>query len=140
MKVRYAFAALSLAVVALAAAQQDTQKGAGNDAPPIAGSIHLGTSVEETRAVAVGYRASKLLGAKVYNDKNENIGKIGDLVVKPDGTLSLAVVDVGGFLGVGRHQVAIPVEQFAAVAPKVVLPGATKEALKQLPQFEYAKS
>jgi sporulation protein YlmC with PRC-barrel domain len=140
MKVRYAFAALSLAVVALAAAQQDTQKGAENDAPPIAGSIHLGTSVEETRAVAVGYRASKLLGAKVYNDKNENIGKIGDLVVKPDGTLSLAVVDVGGFLGVGRHQVAIPVEQFAAVAPKVVLPGATKEALKQLPQFEYAKS
>jgi sporulation protein YlmC with PRC-barrel domain len=140
MKVRYALAALSLAVVALAAAQQDTQKGAGNDAPPIAGSIHLGTSVEETRAVAVGYRASKLLGAKVYNDKNENIGKIGDLVVKPDGTLSLAVVDVGGFLGVGRHQVAIPVEQFAAVAPKVVLPGATKEALKQLPQFEYAKS
>ena len=140
MKVRHAFAALGLAVVALAAAQQDTQKGAGNDAPPIAGSIHLGTSVEETRAVAVGYRASKLIGAKVYNDKNQNIGKIGDLVVKPDGTLSLAVVDVGGFLGVGRHQVAIPVDQFAEVTPKVVLPGATKEALKQLPQFQYAKS
>lgn len=140
MKVRHVFAALSLAVVALAAAQPDTQKGTENDAPPIAGSIHLGTSVEETRAVAVGYRASKLIGAKVYNDKNQTIGKIGDLVVKPDGTLSLAVVDVGGFLGLGRHQVAIPVDQFEEVTPKVVLPGATKEALKQLPEFQYAKS
>jgi sporulation protein YlmC with PRC-barrel domain len=141
MKIRHALAGLALTLAGLAVAQQDSQQGAGQEAPvpPVAGSIALGTTVEETRAIAVGYRASKLIGASVYNDKNQKIGRIGDLVVKPDGKVSLAVVDVGGFLGLGRHQVAIPVEQFSAVTPKIVLPGATKEALKQLPQFQFAK-
>ncbi len=142
MKTRYAFAAVGLTLASLAAAQQDPQQqDAQQGAAPVAGSVHLGTSVEETRAVAVGYRASRLIGAKVYNDRNQTIGKIDDLVVKPDGTISLAVLDVGGFLGMGRHQVAIPVEQFSSVRPgKAVLPGATKDALKELPQFQYARS
>ena len=141
MKIRHALAGLALTLAGLAVAQQDSQQAAGQEAPvpPVAGSIALGTTVEETRAIAVGYRASKLIGASVYNDKNQKIGRIGDLVVKPDGKVSLAVVDVGGFLGLGRHQVAIPVEQFSAVKPKIVLPGATKEALKHLPQFQFAK-
>ena len=105
----------------------------------MAGSITLGVTVEESTAVAIGYRASKLIGAIVYNDKDAKIGKIGDLIVKPDGTLSLAIVDVSGFLGIGRHHVAIPVGQFTSVKPKIVLPGATKEALKQLPEFQFAK-
>jgi hypothetical protein len=42
---------------------------------------------------------------------------------------------VGGFVGIGKHRVAIPVKQFKEVHPKVVLPGATKEALKNLPDF-----
>jgi len=96
--------------------------------------------VAESIAVAVGYRASKFIGASVYNDKNEKVGRIGDLIIKPDGTLSYAIVDVGGFLGIGQHQVAIPVGQFAAVKPKIVLPGATKDALKALPEFNYSKS
>src|SRR5690242_11338400 len=104
MTTRSSLALLGWTIAALASAQ---------GAAPVAGSIPLGTTVEESRAVAVGYRASKLIGAPVYNDKNEKIGKIGDLIVKPDGTLSLAVVDVGGFLGMGRHHVAIPVEQFS---------------------------
>ncbi|ABS27521.1 PRC-barrel domain-containing protein [Anaeromyxobacter sp. Fw109-5] len=140
MKTRLALAVVGLALAPLALAQQDSQQGGGQTAPPVAGTIPLGTTVEETRAVAVGYRASKLIGAPVYNDKDQKIGKVDDLVVAPDGKVSLAVVDVGGFLGMGRHQVAIPVEQFSAVKPKVVLPGATKDALKQLPEFQYAKS
>jgi hypothetical protein len=47
-------------------------------------------------------------------------------------------VNVGGFLGIGKHLVAIPVRQFTHIAPKAVLPNATKEALKALPKFEYA--
>jgi sporulation protein YlmC with PRC-barrel domain len=106
---------------------------------PVAGRVVLGISATETEAVAVGYRASKLIGALVYNEQNEKIGKVGDLIVKPDGTLSLAIINVGGFLGVGTHHVAIPVQQFKSVQPKLVLPGATKDALKELPAFEYAK-
>ena len=99
----------------------------------------LGVTVTESVAVAVGYRASKLIGATVYNDKGAKIGKVGDLIIKPDGTVSYAIIDVGGFLGIGVHQVAIPVGQFTSVKPKLVLPGATKDALKALPEFHFAK-
>ena len=108
--------------------------------PPVAGVslTPLGITLEQKAIIAPGYRASKLVKADVYNDKGEKIGKIGDLVVAPDGTLSVAVVDVSGFLGMKKHHVAIPVKQFSEVSPKkVVLPGATKDALKQLPEFTY---
>jgi hypothetical protein len=62
------------------------------------------------------------------------------MIIAPDGKLSVAVVDVGGFLGLGAHRVAIPVEQFTQIEPKIVLPGATKQALKGLPEFKYVKS
>ena len=135
MKKIFALGVLGM-ILATASAQQETQ---APQPPPVAGSITLGVTVEESTAVAIGYRASKLIGAIVYNDKDAKIGKIGDLIVKPDGTLSLAIVDVSGFLGIGRHHVAIPVGQFTSVKPKIVLPGATKEALKQLPEFQFAK-
>jgi sporulation protein YlmC with PRC-barrel domain len=109
----------------------------GQQDPPEAGKVVLG--VAEASVVALGYRASKLIGASVYNDRSEKIGKIGDLIVAPDGTLSFAIVDVGGFLGVGRRHVAIPVGQFSDVRPRIVLPGASKDALKALPPFQYAK-
>jgi sporulation protein YlmC with PRC-barrel domain len=104
---------------------------------PVAGVVPLGATVIETEAVATGWRASKLMHAEVYNDANQKIGKIDDFIVSPDGKLSMAVLDVGGFLGIGTHRVAIPVEQLGKVAPKVVLKGATKEALKALPEFRY---
>jgi sporulation protein YlmC with PRC-barrel domain len=128
-----------------AASDQKAAPPAGKDKapasrPPVAGVAlaPLGITIEEKAIIAPGYRASKLVKADVYNDKGEKIGKIGDLIVAPDGKLSVAVVDVGGFLGVKRHHVAIPVKQFSEVSPKkVVLPGATKDALKQLPEFTY---
>ena len=123
----------SLALVSVIAAMAYAQ-----DKAPVAGVVPLGVAVVETEAVATGWRASKLMHADVYNDSNQKIGKIDDFIVSPDGKLSVAVVDVGGFLGLAAHRVAIPVEQFGKVAPKVVLKGATKEALKALPEFKYA--
>jgi sporulation protein YlmC with PRC-barrel domain len=114
-------------------------RGATRDAP-VAGKVPLGVTVEETDLILKGWRASKLVGADVYNDENKKIGKIEDMIVSPDGKVSAAIVDVGGFLGLGKHRVAIPVDQFADIsAKKLVLPKATKEALKELPQFQYAK-
>jgi sporulation protein YlmC with PRC-barrel domain len=115
--------------------QQNQQPQRTASAAPVAGVIPLGVTRVEADLIAPGYRASKLLKQKVYNDKGEKVGEIDDLVLAPDGTLSAAVVEVGGFLGVGKRRVAIPVKQFTAMHPKVTLPGATKEALKGLPEF-----
>jgi sporulation protein YlmC with PRC-barrel domain len=120
------------------AQQKDTTKDTAN--APVAGVVKLGVTVTETEVVAAVYRAKKLIGATVYNDQNEKVGKIEDMIIAPDGKLSVAVVDVGGFLGLGAHRVAIPVEQFTQIEPKIVLPGATKQALKGLPEFKYVKS
>jgi hypothetical protein len=49
----------------------------------------------------------------------------------------MAVVNVGGFLGLPKHLVAVPVRQFTHIAPKAVLPNASKDQLKALPKFEY---
>jgi sporulation protein YlmC with PRC-barrel domain len=123
--------------------QQDSKsdkaaRGATRQAGP-AGVIPLGITIEEQARVLEGWRASKLVGATVYNDQGQRIGKIEDMLVSPDGKLSVAVIDVGGFLGIGKHRVAIPVDQFSDItAKKLVLPKATKETLKALPEFRYA--
>jgi sporulation protein YlmC with PRC-barrel domain len=119
---------------------QSGSSSSGATAPdaPVAGRIPLGVTVQETLLIAKGYRGSKLMHADVYNDKNQKVGKVEDLIVTPDGKLSTAIIEVGGFLGLKRHRVAIPVDQLKFEDnKKVMLPGATKDALKALPEFEY---
>lgn len=111
---------------------------AGSAAAPTAGEVILGTTVEITKAIAVGRRASQLIGAPVQNEHGERIGKIDDFIVAPDNSLSYAIVSVGGFLGIGDRLVSIPVEQLQDQEGKLILPGATKAALEKLPEFVYA--
>jgi sporulation protein YlmC with PRC-barrel domain len=114
--------------------------GAGSARAAVAGSTTFGVTTEEMKVVAVGWSAKKkIMGKAVYNDANQKIGVVDDLIVTPDRSLSYAIIGVGGFLGVGKHDVAIPVNQFKGEGDKIVLPGATKDALKALPKFEYAK-
>jgi sporulation protein YlmC with PRC-barrel domain len=85
-----------------------------------------------------GYRASKLIGTEVTNDKNEKIGKIDDLVVDKNRVL-FAVLQVGGFLGVGGRLVAVPSESLVIddTGRNIQLPGASKEELQKLAEFKY---
>lgn len=53
------------------------------------------------------WRASKVVGLKVYNDQNENVGSINDLLVDKSGNVKAAVISVGGFLGMGSRYVAV---------------------------------
>jgi sporulation protein YlmC with PRC-barrel domain len=108
----------------------------------VAGSTSLGVSAEELRAVAIGWSAKKqVLGKTVYNEKAEKVGVIDDLIIAPDRAVSFAIIGAGGFVGVGRHDVLIPITQLKQQEDgKIVLPGATKEAIKALPKFEYAKA
>jgi sporulation protein YlmC with PRC-barrel domain len=106
----------------------------------VAGSTTLGVTVEEQKAIILGWSAKKhILGKAVHNSSNEKIGAVDDLIIAPDKAVSYAIVGVGGFLGIDRHDVAVPVGQFKLEGEKLMLPGATKEVLKALPRFEYAK-
>ena len=112
----------------------------GYAAAQVAGSTRMGVAVEEMRAVALGWSVKKqVLGQAVYNEQNQRVGKIDDLIIAPDTAISFVIVGAGGFVGVGRHDVAIPVSQLKQQDGKFVLPGATKDAIKGLPKFEYAK-
>src|SRR6202158_5703573 len=57
------------------------------------------------------WRASKLIGVNVYNDNNEKIGDIEELIVDKSGKVDQVVLGVGGFLGMGEHYVAVPMEK-----------------------------
>jgi len=107
---------------------------------PVAGSSVIGVAAAELRAVATGWSVKRqVLGQPVLNDKNEKVGTIDDVVIGPDKLASYAIIGAGGFLGMGKHDVAIPVGQLKQVDGKFVLAGATMEALKAMPPFEYAR-
>jgi sporulation protein YlmC with PRC-barrel domain len=57
------------------------------------------------------WRASKLIGLNVYNDNNEKIGDIQELIVDKSAKVDNVVLGVGGFLGMGEHYVAVPMEK-----------------------------
>jgi sporulation protein YlmC with PRC-barrel domain len=57
------------------------------------------------------WRASKIVGVNVYNDSNESLGSINDLLTDKTGNIKAVVIGVGGFLGVGEHLVAVPFDK-----------------------------
>lgn len=106
----------------------------------VAGTQPLSVTVEQSQALLQGWSTKKsILGKAVYNDKNEKIGSIKDLVVSPDATVSAAIISTGGFLGVATHDVAVPISSLDIRNGNFYLPGATKDALKNTPEFEYNK-
>ncbi len=70
------------------------------------------------------WRASKMVGLSVYNDNNESVGSINDLLTDKNGNIKAVVIGVGGFLGVGEHLVAIPFEKIKFVNEPIVYSGA----------------
>ena len=125
---------ICLAVVGMmgsAFAQQQT---------PVAGTTTIAVPAEELVVLAKGWSATKqIIGKDVYNDKNEKVGQVNDLIIAPDKAVSYAIIEAGGFLGMSKHDVAIRLNNFKLVEGKVILPGATKETVKAMPAFEYAK-
>jgi sporulation protein YlmC with PRC-barrel domain len=88
--------------------------------------------------VAKGYRASKMIGAGVTNEKNEKIGSLDDIILD-NKQVSFAVLQVGGFLGLGGHLVVVPYDSLKVddFGKKIELPGASKDELKKLAEFKF---
>lgn len=69
------------------------------------------------------WRASKVVGLSVYNDKNEKLGSINDILMDKSGSIKAVVLGVGGFLGVGEHLVAVPLDKVKFVTEPVAYTG-----------------
>jgi len=124
------------------------------------------------------WRASKLIGLNVYNDQNEKLGDISEILMDKSGKVDGVVIGIGGFLGVGRHDIKVELSKLKFVDEPVrtlstgttstgttgsgagapasrpatqptsttkskwypdhaVLSGATKDALKGMPEFKF---
>jgi sporulation protein YlmC with PRC-barrel domain len=69
------------------------------------------------------WRGSKMVGLNVYNEKNESLGSINDLLMDKSGNIKGVVIGVGGFLGVGEHLVAMPFDKVKFVNEPVAYTG-----------------
>jgi hypothetical protein len=70
------------------------------------------------------WRTSKVVGLSVYNDNNESLGSINDLLMDKNGSIKAVVLGVGGFLGVGEHLVAVSFDKIKFVDQPVAYIGA----------------
>src|ERR1700692_4479584 len=129
----------SIAIAATVGAMLSGAIGA-SQGQQVVGSTQLGLAGGEVRGGTVGWSAKRqILGQPIYNDQGEAIGKADDIIIAPDKAVSYAIIGAGGFLGVGKHDVAVPVSQLKQSDGRFVLAGATKEAIKAMPPFEYAR-
>lgn len=105
---------------------------------PVVGTVLTGVNAESV--ATTGYRATKLLGSSIYNDKGEDIGKLEDFIIGSDDSVSVAIIGVGGFLGVDERMVAVPVDVIKMNDKgQLQISGASKAQLEALPAFVYAK-
>ncbi|WP_375776214.1 PRC-barrel domain-containing protein [Bradyrhizobium sp. ma5] len=107
-----------LATVAIA--QTPTDKG--DKMSPAASTT---TSTTSATSYHGDWRASKVVGLSVYNDKNESVGSINDLLMDKGGAIKAVVIGVGGFLGVGEHLVAVPLDKVKFASEPVAYTGAS---------------
>jgi len=139
-------AALAVALATPAFAQQTApmtpaQQGAQGSAMN-AGSHQAGFLQKQQ---ANQWRGSKLIGASVYGPDNTSIGEINDVLISDTGSIGAVVVGVGGLLGVGEKDVALPFDalnikpnQSASGIDQITV-SYTKDQLKNAPQFAYNK-
>jgi hypothetical protein len=89
------------------------------------------------------WRASKLIGASVVGPDDKSIGDINDVLIGRDGGVDAVVVGVGGFLGIGEKNVAIPFDALNvqrkadSEAIEKISVSYTKDELKNAPKFAY---
>jgi len=119
MIAKYAIAGIagSALLASLAFAQSpDTKSDTTKNAPT--------TTMSDTSSFQGNWRASKLVGLSVYNEKNESVGSINDMLTDKNGKIVAIVIGVGGFLGVGEHLVAVPFEKVKFSTEPVAYTGA----------------
>jgi sporulation protein YlmC with PRC-barrel domain len=102
------FLAAALLSAAVFSAPADAQTAQPTDrAAPAATTAHS----QEKMALKGNWRASKLMGLDVYNEANEKLGDINELILDKNGKVNAVVIGVGGFLGMGEHDIAVSMDK-----------------------------
>jgi sporulation protein YlmC with PRC-barrel domain len=107
-------------LIAAPALAQTNQPAGSTTAPPATATTapasgQMGMGNWMTQEQPGQWRASKLEGLDVYNQNNEKIGDISELLVDSSGKIQAVVIGVGGFLGMGERDVAVPMDQIKFV-------------------------
>jgi len=123
MLAKYAIAGLagSVLLASVAFAQTPTATSDNANMKPAATS-------DTSSSFQGDWRASKMAGLSVYNDKNESVGSINDLLTDKSGNIKAVIIGVGGFLGVGEHLVAVPFDKVKFVSEPVAYTSASGSA------------
>jgi len=124
MLAKYTIAALAGSALLATAAFAQTPAATTTDK---AGATTT-TSAATTSSFQGDWRASKMAGLSVYNDKNESVGSINDLLTDKSGNIKAVIIGVGGFLGVGEHLVAVPFDKVKFVTEPVAYTSASGSA------------
>ena len=83
-------------------------------APPAASPPPAATTMAPV-AVAPMWRASKLIGVNVYNEQDEKLGSISEVLLDKSGKVDGVIVGVGGFLGMGQHDIKVELSKLKFV-------------------------
>ncbi|MGY6707740.1 MAG: PRC-barrel domain-containing protein [Rhizobiaceae bacterium] len=87
-------------------------------------------------------RADDLIGSDVHGANDDNIGNVGDVLLSEDGAFDAIIVDVGGFLGIGAHEVALGLDEVEFMRDQnenwYVYTGYTQEQLEAAPEYDEA--
>jgi sporulation protein YlmC with PRC-barrel domain len=74
---------------------------------------------QEKMMLKGNWRASKLMGLDVYNEANEKLGDVNELILDKNGKVSAVVIGVGGFLGMGEHDIAVSMDKLKFIEEPV---------------------
>ena len=86
-------------------------------APPAATAPAPGAGAAMTTPASTSdlWRASKLIGLDIYNDQNEKLGDVSEVLVDKSGKVAGVVIGVGGFLGMGQHDIMVEMSKLRFV-------------------------
>jgi PRC-barrel domain len=158
MKINTLVAAASLGAVALVSTAVAQEKSTA----PAPGT----TAATEKMDLKGTWRSSKLIGVDVYNRADERLGDINEVLLDKDGKVKAVVIGVGGFLGVGEHDIAVSMDKLKFMeeprktedktttgataparrdtaddwTPDHAVMDATRDQLRAMPEFKYSSS
>ena len=121
-------AALASTALLATIASAQTPTPTTDRADTAASSSTSGSTTLSSSQLQGDWRASKVVGLSVYNENNEKLGSINDLLMDKGGNIKAVVLGVGGFLGMGEHLVAVSLDKVKFVNEPIVYAGTASTA------------